>query len=95
MTNPSGAINMHDCVKYEDCQWRINVGSCPPGCYQFKDKHERRVVLCTECKHQEECSRNTLYIKAATPQDGLKFYEYHQLEYCSAGEPKEDNNDRS
>ena len=79
-----------DCKYYEDCLWLHNVGSCLDECYLFKDKHEKRVVLCTECRYQDGCARSTLYLKHPKETDAIKFYESHPLEYCSRGKFKEE-----
>jgi hypothetical protein len=87
------ADNVQECAKYARCSYRINVGSCPEGCNQFKHKNEKRVVLCSECRYQEDCPK-MMIVSRRDPATGLKLLEYHRMEYCSAGINQEDGYDR-
>jgi len=46
-----------------------------------------------ECKHSEDCAKTVIFTKR-DPVLELNIYEYHRVEYCSAGEKMEENNDR-
>lgn len=41
----------NDCRRYDDCDYRNDIGECPDDCNQFKHKDNVRVVRCKDCRH--------------------------------------------
>ena len=78
-----------ECAKYAHCPWRNSVGSCPESCCQFKHKNELQVVFCKECKFHDDCDQ-MMIVRRRDPVLELNLLEYHRIEYCSAGELKEE-----
>ena len=39
----------NDCRRYDDCDYRNDIGECPDDCNQFKHKDDVRVVRCRDC----------------------------------------------
>lgn len=40
-----------DCKRYDDCDFRNDVGWCPESCRQYKHKDDVRVVRCKYCEY--------------------------------------------
>lgn len=43
----------NDCRRYDDCDYRNDIGECPDDCNQFKHKDDIRVVRCRDCKYYD------------------------------------------
>ena len=49
------------------------------------------VVICRDCKYKDDCFSQIGHWSRDNVLE-LNNYEYHKIDFCSYGEPKEDNN---
>lgn len=73
-----------DCNRYDDCDFRNDVGWCPESCRQYKHKDDVRVVRRKDCKHHNEtwCDMNS--------RDRGEWFSWYDDDFCSYGERRND-----
>ena len=77
-----------DCKRYDDCDFRNDVGWCPESCAQYKHKDDERVVMCRDCQwygNERACPLAASGLSA----DCIKLPK--EDDFCSYGERRKDN----
>ena len=72
----------NDCRRYDDCDYRNDIGECPDDCNQFKHKDNVSVVRCKDCKYYEKAKVNNKGFLIC-PASGMEIAE---ADFCSYGE---------
>ena len=76
-----------DCKRYDDCDFRNDVGWCPESCRQYEHKDDVRVVRCKDCKHWLGDGNNCkMYIVIGNK----VMYNWYSDDFCSYGERRND-----
>lgn len=76
----------NDCRRYDDCDYRNDIGECPDDCNQFKHKDDVRVVRFKDCAWARKVdNREPMFRCVNICRDGCTQW-LDSNDFCSYGE---------